>query len=831
MKQHILWSIWLLLCSMPMIVGAQTQGTQSQFSVKGVLVDSLSNEGEPYSTIRIMLKSNPQKPVKLAVTGTNGRFNEKLSSAGAYLITFTSVGKTMVQREFSVSETAKTADLGTILISESTEMLKGVEVVAQKPLVKAEVDKITYSIEDDPESKTNSTLEMLRKVPLVTVDGEDNIQVNGSSSFKVYVNGKPNNMMSNNPKEVLKSLPANSVKSIEVITDPGAKYDAEGVGGILNIITTGGGMEGYTVTLNAGVNNNGARASGYGTVQVGKFTVTGNYSYNHQDSPRSYSSGGREDYTSDEYKYLSTEGSSKNKGHFQFGSMEGSYEIDTLNLVSFSMNLMGGSFKNDGSSTTLMQNADRQHAYSYLSRSRGESGWGNVSANFDYQHSFKKKGELFTFSYRYDGSPNNGDVYTSYEDIQDYPYSMDYLRDQHYDNDARTDEHTFQMDYTNPITDKHKIDVGVKYILRNNKSDVVYEKKNDELVYEQDPDLTDSYKQTQNILAAYSDYQLKVGKFGAKAGLRYEHTFMDVKYKLMPEKDFDAGFDDLVPSASFTYQLAPTKTIRANYNMRISRPGIWYLNPFRDTSNPTSISYGNPDLDSEKSHAVAVGFSSFSAKFNVNLNLRYMFVNNGIERYSFMNNGVQESTYGNIGHTSRTSLSLWMNWNPGSKTRLSINASGSYADYKSEGDLLQARNHGFAGNLFVNAQQTLPWDLRFSFYGGGGTPSVSLQGKGSSYSYYGFSLSRSFLKEKRLTVSVNASNIFKKYQSYHSHTQTDTFYSWSESKYPQRRYGFNISWRFGELKAQVKKAQRGINNDDVKSGGGGSSEGGGQGGN
>lgn len=115
---------------------------------------------------------------------------------------------------------------------------------------------------------------MLRKVPLVTVDGEDNIQVNGSSNFKVHVNGKPNTLMSNNPKEVLRSLPANSVKSIEVITEPGAKYDAEGIGGILNIITTDAKMQGYNVTLGANVNNMGLSGYGYGTVQVGKLTLT-----------------------------------------------------------------------------------------------------------------------------------------------------------------------------------------------------------------------------------------------------------------------------------------------------------------------------------------------------------------------------------------------------------------------------------------------------------------------------------------------------------------------------------------------------------------------------
>ena len=822
MKHDILGLLIFLLASIP--VGMHAQKSQSAYSVKGVLVDSLSNEGEPYATIRISLSETPTKPVRLAVTSDNGKFNEKLESPGRYIISFSSVGKNTVQRDFTLSEQVKAVDLGRILMSEATEMLKGVEVVAQKPLVKAEMDKVTYSMEDDPDAKTNSTLEMLRKVPLVTVDGEENIQVNGSSNFKVHVNGKPNSMMSNNPKEVLKSLPANSVKSIEVITDPGAKYDAEGIGGILNIITiTGSSMQGYTVSLNAGVNNQGYNAGAYGTVQVGKFTVTGNYSYNHNDSPGYTSSNTREDFTSDTYKYLSQQSSGENKGNFNFGSMEGSYEIDTLNLVTFSMQMYGGSYDGQGNSQTKMLNSLREHAYSYNTISRSKNQWSSIGANFDYQRSFKKKGEYLTFSYRYNGSPDNSEAYTEYEDIRDYPYD---LRNQHYDNDARTDEHTFQLDYTNPISDMHNIDFGAKYIMRNNKSESQYFKEYDG-EYQVDENLTDNFKQTQNILAAYGDYKLKWKKMGAKVGVRYEHTFMDVEYDKMPEKNFNAGFDDIVPSMMLSYQLGQTKTLRATYNMRISRPGIWYLNPFRNTSNPTSISYGNPDLETEKSHSLGLAFSSFSAKFNVNANFGYSFVNNGIQNYSFMNNGVMESTYGNIGHTQRTSLSLWMNWNPGSKTRLSVNASGSYVDFKSDEAFLRQSNSGFNGNLFLNAQQTLPWDLRFSLYGGGSTPYISLQGKGSSYSYYGFSLSRSFLKEKRLSVSINTSNLFHKYLTFKNETVTDTFRSWSESKQQQRSFGLNISWRFGELKAQVKKAARSITNDDVLSGGNSSSTGGG----
>lgn len=811
----------LLFCMLAgMNVSAQKQS--GNYSVKGILLDSLTQEGEPYATIRFLLKKSPKEPVKLSVTDERGKFNEKLSAPGTYLIYISSVGKHTVTQEFTLNDKNRTVDLGKLYTSEATETLKGVEVVAQKSLVKAEIDKISYSIEDDPDSKTNTTLEMLRKVPLVTVDGEDNIQVNGSSNFKVHVNGKPNTLMSNNPKEVLRSLPANSVKSIEVITEPGAKYDAEGIGGILNIITTDAKMQGYNVTLGTNASNTGIGGYGYGTIQVGKFTVTGNYSYNYQNQPEGMSDSEREDYTNENFRYLNTHGTSDDTGNYQFGNLEGSYEIDTLNLITFSANVFGGKFDVDGNSFTRMDNIERINQYSYRTRNHTKQKFSNVGVNFDYQHSFKKKGEYLTLSYKFNDSPNNQEADTWYEELKDVPFALPH---QYFDNEAHTAEHTAQLDYVNPISDMHYVDAGLKYIYRQNKSDSHYYMENEQGEMEANENLSSKYDQGQNILAAYADYQLKWKKFGAKAGVRYEHTFMDVEYAYLPDRNFNANFDDVVPNFNLSYMLGQTSTLRANYNMRINRPGIWYLNPFRDTSNPTSVSYGNPDLETEKAHNLGLTFSSFSAKFNINANLTYMFINNGIERYSFMNEGIQENTYGNVGKSQRTRLSLWMNWNPGNKTRISINAGGSYADYKSTE--LAASNHGFSGDFYGNIQQTLPWDLRFSVYGGGSTPYITLQGEGSSYFFYGLNLSRSFLKDKRLNISIFASNLFNKYQSYSSETVTETFCSWSNSQYASRRFGISVSWRFGELKTQVKKTVRSINNDDVKSGGGNS--GGGQG--
>lgn len=821
----------IILALMPLLAFTQSAApVVSSYTIKGVLLDSLTLDGEPYATIRIFKKEDPSKPVKMAVTDTNGKFQEKLSvSTGDYMLTISSIGKNTVTKEFKIDPGTKTLDLGTLYTQDATEELAGVEVVAQRPLVKVDMDKIEYNIEDDPDSKSNSVLEMLRKVPLVTVDGEDNIQVNGSSSFKIHVNGKPNNMMSNNPKDVLKSMPANTIKYIEVITEPGAKYDAEGVGGILNIVTVGGGMEGYTATFNGSVNNRGIGGGVYATVQVGKFTVTGNYSYNRHKEPTNHSESLRENLETDKERFLRNTASNKFDGNFQYGYLEGSYEIDTLRLITFSANMYGNNFDIVGDGKAVMTDINEDFIYSYKSFNNNNQQQRYIGASADYQRSFKKKGELFTFSYRLNNNPQNSEARVDYDSIIKYPHD---LLDLYSKNKAHTIEHTFQTDYVNPITSKHEIEAGLKYIIRNSRSDSKYFYPDDSGNFVENVDRRNEYDHLQDIVAAYAGYRLKLGKFGLRTGLRYEHTFMEVKYADDKNQSFDSNFDDLVPSLNLSYQLADMKTLRASYNMRISRPGIWYLNPYVDRTNPDRISYGNPDLDSEKSHSFGLNFNTFSQKINFDIGLRHTFVNNSIERYAFVgkdeetgNNNVEQSTYRNMGKSSNTRLSTYFNWNIGPKTRFYLNGNVSYVDFKSDDKDLA--NSGFGFYCHGGLQHTLPWNLRLSLNGGGSGPRISPQRENSGYYYYSLGVNKQFLKD-RLTLSINTSNIFQEYRSFTSTVNTSKLYSRSKNKYPGRYFGFNISYRIGELKAAVKKTARSIQNDDVKSGGEGGGSGSGQ---
>ena len=189
-----------------------SQVVMAQTTVKGVLMDETLGEAEPFATVRVFKAGKKEKPVAMFLTKEDGQFSQEVKGKGKFDIVFSSVGKEDLRQTVTLGQ-ENPLDLGTLYMKENATMLKGVEIVAQKPLVKMEVDKMSYNVAEDEDSKSNTVLDMLRKVPMVTVDGQDNITVNGSSSFKVYVDGMPNAMFSSNPSMVFKSMPATAVKS------------------------------------------------------------------------------------------------------------------------------------------------------------------------------------------------------------------------------------------------------------------------------------------------------------------------------------------------------------------------------------------------------------------------------------------------------------------------------------------------------------------------------------------------------------------------------------------------------------------------------------------
>jgi outer membrane receptor protein involved in Fe transport len=796
--------IMVIFCS-SVILSVSAQVKEKVYQVKGQIIENIKGEGVPYATVVISADSLKEK--KAMACDANGNFSINLDSARRYQLTVTSVGYKQLDLPFLVT-TFKT-DLGKISIEQGIE-LQEVTVTAQKPLVKVDPDKIVYSMEADPEAQTNNALEMLRKVPLVNVDSEDNITLNGQSNFKILLNGKTSSMLSSNSKDVLKSMPANTIKNIEVITNPSSKYDAEGVGGIINIVTTKKTLSGYNGSISSGMDSRGSfNGSLYLASKIKKFSFSGRYFGNQFREPKSTSDGESEFYNVTDYHYSNTKSVSDYKGLSNGYSGEASYDIDSLNLISLSFWGYQYSYTNRGSGETQFRNTGNDITRFYNTITEGNNNFSTLSGNIDYQKTYKKPDKSLTFSYKLDNDPRKVRNNTYVTGLTNYP-----SYGQRSDNEANGREQTFQADYYDPVTEKHQAEGGLKFILRQNTSiSEIY--RNDTLKLNSNNDLDyDQY-----ILGAYAGYLFKWKKISTKTGMRLERTWNDGISKAAGSNTyFTNRLVNLIPYITFNFMPKQGQTIKVSYTQRLSRPGIWYLNPYIDNSDSLNINYGNPSLKAELSHSFELGYTLFKPKFNLSATTYSSFINNSIESISRIeDNGATATTYENIGKNQTYGLNLYLSYRPTNKLSINLNGGGGYAKLESNNSYAIS-NEGFSYRGFMNIRWTAWKDGTVSSYAGLYSPSIMLQGKSSSFYYTSFGVSQYLLKRK-LMLNLSMTDPFWKTKEYKYETGDMTFFSQSIYKYVARNLRFSLTYNFGQMDLQVKKARRGINNDDLKGGG------------
>jgi len=812
LKKQFFLCLFLLTIALPVLSQATSEST---YTIKGEVVDSITSETIPYCTVSAYKAKTPAVCLKRIPADGTGKFSLTLKATDTILIKFESLGMKSIQRTVSLPED-KTINLGKISLPVNDKTLSEVTVTAAKPLVKVDIDKIIYDTKSDPESATSTTLEILRKVPMITVDEDESIKVKGKSNFKIFMNGKPSNLITNNPSEVLKSIPAGTLKNIEVITEPGVKYEAEGLAGIINIVTERA-LVGYTATVRASVDNYGGGSGGiYFSTKIKKFGISANLNKGMYRNPGYESTGFRTNLTDFSYKYLNQHTEGKSNNNNQNGYMDLSYEIDSLNLISVSASTYSGknSSKMDLSTAMFSNSLDTVQSYKQHNESSGM--WGGYNANFDYQRSFMKPDKLFTFSYHLDYSPGNNESDMNLRGIRNYED-----RHQKIESQSLSTEHTIQADYTEPFNKIHILEIGAKYIIRNNGSESDYTTFDKTAqTWIPTPNMKDNDLQyNQGILGAYGSYTLKMKKYSLRAGWRLEHTSSTVDFRNNPEQNFDVpSFTNLVPSLNITYRLNEKNNFRLSYNQRLSRPGIWYLNPYVNSTNPEYVSQGNPNLKTEVSNSFDLNYGFVSPKFNVNISVYSSFTNNSIENVTELRDSIVYSTYKNIGISQNSGLSTYFSWQANSKLSFYSNASLGYSRMSDRTGETGLQSSGINYNVYLGGNYKLPKEFRISWNGSYNSPYISLQGKGSPFYYYGLNLTKSMLKRK-LNISLNANSFIEKNRTRKSYTETATFRNENTYIYPARRIGLSVSYTFGQMKEQIKKAQRSISNNDVKAGG------------
>lgn len=783
------------------------------YNVSGTVTDSIG-EPEAFATVRVYPQSDTTKVAAHGVTADDGSFSLSLKSPGSYTLRLVSVGRAPLSRSFSVSSEAPSADLGTLTVKSDDRMLGEVTVTATKPLVTKEIDRIGYDVQADDDSKTATLDEMLRRVPLVSVDAEGNITVKGSSNFKIYKNGRPNNSFTRNAKDIFKAIPASMIKKIEVITDPGAREDAEGVGAILNIVTLESTtMRGVTgnVSLNYDTQTGVPTPNFWGSTQIDKVTLSlyagGQYLSKRQTKNSQLS----ETVYDDSGNTLVSEGHSKNPGWITWFGLDGSYELDSLNLFTAEF---GGYYydinvRSEGSNKLMA--ADGSKIYSYnTSTHQNPYRYFDINGNFNYQHSTHRPGENLTLSYMISTTNQTNNSSTLYSDMVNMPVPYTGIL-----SDFKLDfiEHTFQFDWCRPFAGIHTLNLGAKYIYRDNHSRTTQ----NYIDYDNQPTL--DFTHLTHVAAAYADYRLRLGRFSLRGGLRYEFSRLKAEYADGSHPSFASNLSDWVPNAAVSYDINDANSIKLSFGTRINRPGISYLNP-AVSSTPSSVSKGNPDLGSARNSSLSLNYSLIGQKINVDFTASYGFTDNDIVSVQYIRDDIIYSDYANAGRNKSFDTGLFLQWTAGKKTTVMLNGNASYNHYSNPS--LDIANRGWSGSAFMRISQKLPWKLSAQLMGSVWTGGINgLYSKSSpvgiSVFDYGISLQRSFLKEDRLTVRLSTWDpIYPSRNHFKSESvnmaMRQTFYS---TQYNTSRFQISLSYRFGSINAQVKKTAKTIENDDL----------------
>lgn len=683
--------------------------------------------------------------------------------------------------------------------------LDNLVVTARKKLVESNGETITYNMSEDPEAGSATLLDILRKVPGVTVDGEDNIKVNGQSQFKILIDGKENAMFKGDIKIVLKSIPSSSIKKIEVIKDPGAKFDAEGVGGILNFVTDKSrSMEGYIIQLDGWISNYNGGGSADAKFKINKVTMNINVTHNNgRIFPRWYENfGDNLNLTESNNHFLEYYDKSKHSWDYTGVRFNMSWEPDSLNLITVGGIYAYNSWDNDIHRKRTMYDLNDKKLWEISQNISHPGKYNGMSYQASYQHNFKNPDHNLVLSYMIDNSLINSYTTSQIEsvtgDISHYPYTYT-------ENPLMYPSQIFQIDYSNRVNEHNKIEAGGKISINREKSENREYSGDDSSDITEIPENNLKLTQIKDIYAAYVSYNGNWNKWELKGGMRYEFTYMGLRYKTGIHSDITVKMSYWVPNLSLSYNISSATNVRLSYSNRISRPGIDIMNPWKNELTPGTISYGNPDLKSVRNHLFSLNYSNYEGKLSGSAGFQYRYIANAIGNIQFIKDGIINSTYANIGKSHYFTLDLDGNWSITNDLRINVYVSGTYQDLRADSELIKAHNSGWQCTLGGNLSWTMPCKIRLSAWGGYWSPWMDIDTKGYSGYYYGIGLTRSFLEDDKLTLSLSAKNFFnpsRKDTYTESNSTMVVHQSW---RYDQWALQFSISFKIGGLKTGVKK--------------------------
>ncbi len=787
--------------------------------IAGQVIDSLTSEPVAYATV-ILFDPSGEKQIDGVVTDDEGKFRLTKVKTGKHRIQVSFLGyEDKLVSEIETTPAKPDIDLGTVFVLQGGVNLDEVTVTGEAAIFENKIDKLVYNAEKDITNSGGDAADVLRKVPLLSVDLEGNVSLRGSQNIQVLVNGRPSTLFSTNLADALKTIPADQIKNVEVITTPTARYDGEGTAGIINIITKKKSAEGVTGSINTSIGTRQNNATASLNVVKGRFGVNGNassfWSWKRNGSLEFY----REDERAGgETNVLQQSGPNSSQVLGFNGSVGAFHDFNAYNNLSSSIRFNGFGNRREGNIIGSNGLLTSSNITTFDRLNENESLRSGFDWTTDFRRTFANQPEReFIAAFQVSGTISDQENTTL--QLSNNPlFENDVINN----NDGLNLEYTGQVDYIHPFGKGNKLETGAKAVIRRIDSDYETLSRDDpSLPYLIVPATTDDFAYEQDVWAGFLSFNLKLSeKFGAVVGARYEHTTIRGSFASNEIEPFQNDYDNLLPSIIFNYKLKGFSNLKLSYARRIQRPSLFFINPFVAINDPTNITFGNPNLDPELTDQYELAYNTFFKGISVNMAFFYRRTTDIIESFLVVNEELDrsETTYLNIGTNNSFGVNFF-----GSATiakiwtiRGGLNVFTYDAASSIDSINLSRNNVVWTGNL--NSSIKLPKDWQIEMFGFYRSPRQTLQGENPAFSIFGMGLRKEF--SKKLSLGLRAIEPFSENKSFPSELVGDGFFQRSNFSIPFRSIGVSLRYSFGKIDfRQQRRSRSRIRNDDLKGGG------------
>ncbi len=807
----------LVVCIQTAALAAEPQ------QLRGKVVDAATGEPLAYVTASVQ-QIGSDTPPKGAVSDETGRFTITGLAEGRYAFTLSYVGYKSYEREVEIP---RDENVGQIKLEEDSQAVEAVEVVGQKSQMRFELDKKVFNVDQNIAATGGSASDVLTNIPSVEVDNEGQVSLRGNQSVTVWINGKASGLSSENRGDILRQLPAETIEKVEVITNPSARYSPEGTAGIINIVLKRDRRAGYFGSLQAGADlNGGYNASGNINYSSSKLEAYANLGYryhamrNGNETDRTMLSD-----TGEEFSKLIQSRNGRSTGGGFMGRAGLTWHATTKDQLSFSFFGMKGGFDSRNPTTYNFIEGGKT-VYERTRREMGDSNMDILNFEVGYRHEFSEKSNL-DFTISHNTFKMDGD--NIYDDITRYPdaSARDSLLFQHQIGQNKSRSWEAQLDYVVSWSDRHRLEAGYKgsFDCHESPSQMYIGTTEADAVF--DASQYNRFLYNQDVHALYVTYGGKWNKLSYQAGLRGEYTSVDSRSMSWDTatagesrgKRFEKEYFQLFPSAYLSYDLGKGNELQANYSRRIQRPWSNQLNSFRNVSDATNVSFGNPDLDPEYTDSFELNYIKNWERQTFSASLYWRATKDVIQRINYMTDAnVMYTTYENVTHrrqggmelVSRNSIGKFLNLT--STVNLYYNKMDGF-EFMPAGAVEPVIGNGderFSWNARVIANFLLPAGFSLQLTGSYNSREVIAQGTRDATYALDAGIRKSLLKNK-LSISISARDLLDS-RRWTMETIGAGFRQRSENWWGGRYFGMTLTWNFGNMrssgKAQMQQMQQ-----------------------